>query len=126
MTLFATGLNYKTAPIKLREQLAVQPSHLVGAAEVLKCFGYLDEIVLLSTRNRVGTLQGVSLYNIDDLEETAGKGMRNRKRKLTACRQIIEAHVTALTEKLHTEEAQSPWRSASRQFSTSVLIPQPT
>jgi hypothetical protein len=45
---------------------------------------------------------------------------------LTACHQIIEAHVAALTEKLHTEEAQSPWRSAPRQLSTTVLIPQPT
>jgi glutamyl-tRNA reductase len=53
MTLFATGLNHKSAPVELREQLAVQPSHLVDAAEVLKWFGHLDELVLLSTCNRV-------------------------------------------------------------------------
>jgi glutamyl-tRNA reductase len=51
MTLFATGLNHKSVPAKLREQLTIQPSHLVDAAEVLKCFGHLDEIVLLSTCN---------------------------------------------------------------------------
>jgi hypothetical protein len=45
---------------------------------------------------------------------------------LTACHQIIDAHVAALTEKLRTEEAQSRWRSAPRQLSTTVLIPQPT
>jgi glutamyl-tRNA reductase len=71
-------------------------------------------------------LDHVSLYNIDDLEALARRGVQARERELTACHQIIEAHVAALTEKLHTEEAQSPWRSAPRQLSTTVLIPQPT
>ena len=71
-------------------------------------------------------LDHVSLYNIDDLEALARLGVQARERELTACHQIIEAHVAALTEKLHTEEAQSPWRSAPRQLSTTVLIPQPT
>ena len=53
MKLFAAGVSYKTAPVEVREQLAVTPSHLVDAAEVLKLFGYLDEVVLLSTCNRV-------------------------------------------------------------------------
>ena len=60
MKLFAAGVSYKTAPVELREQLAVQSSHLVDAAEVLKWFGHLDEIVLLSTCNRIeiyGTTQ---------------------------------------------------------------------
>ena len=70
-------------------------------------------------------LDHVSLLNIDDLEVLARRGVQARERELTACHQIIEAHVAALTEKLHTEEAQSPWRSAPRQLSTNVLIPQP-
>jgi len=53
MTLFAAGLNYKTAPVELREQLAVKPSRLVSCAHQLKLYGDLDEIVLLSTCNRV-------------------------------------------------------------------------
>src|SRR5437588_11354258 len=53
MKLFVAGVSHKTAPIEVREQLAVTPSHLVDAAEVLKLFGYLDEVVLLSTCNRV-------------------------------------------------------------------------
>jgi glutamyl-tRNA reductase len=65
MTLFATGLNHKSAPVKLREQLAVQPSHLVDAAEVLKCFGHLDEIVLLSTCNRVEIYGTTHRANVD-------------------------------------------------------------
>src|SRR5437667_1208918 len=71
-------------------------------------------------------LDHVSLYNIDDLEALARRGVQARERELTACHQIIEAHVAALTEKLHTEEAQSPWGSAPPQLSTTVLIPQPT
>src|SRR5438045_9511694 len=53
MTLFVAGVSHKTAPVEVREQLAVTPSHLVDAAEVLKLFGHLDEVVLLSTCNRV-------------------------------------------------------------------------
>jgi glutamyl-tRNA reductase len=53
MNLFVAGVSHKTAPVEVREQLAVTPSHLVDAAEVLKLFGHLDEVVLLSTCNRV-------------------------------------------------------------------------
>src|SRR5438552_720410 len=53
MKLFAAGLSHKTAPVALREQLAVKQSAIVDLAFVLKCFGHLDEIVLLSTCNRV-------------------------------------------------------------------------
>src|SRR5260370_38269479 len=53
MTLFAAGLNYKPDPVGLREQLAVKPSRLVSCAHQLKLYGDLDEIVLLSTCNRV-------------------------------------------------------------------------
>jgi len=53
MMLFAAGLSYKTAPVQLREQLAVKPSQLVCHACRLKICGDLDEVVLLSTCNRV-------------------------------------------------------------------------
>jgi len=53
MTLFAAGLSYKTAPVELREQLAVKSSQLACCASRLKLAGDLDEIVLLSTCNRV-------------------------------------------------------------------------
>jgi len=51
--LFAAGISHKTAPVELREQLAVKQSEIVDLAFVLKCFGHLDEIVLLSTCNRI-------------------------------------------------------------------------
>jgi glutamyl-tRNA reductase len=53
MKLFVAGVSHKTAPVEIREQLAVTPSHLLDAAEILRLFGYLDEVVLLSTCNRV-------------------------------------------------------------------------
>jgi glutamyl-tRNA reductase len=53
MKLFAAGLSHKTAPVELREQLVVQPSELPICASTLKLCGVLDEIVLLSTCNRV-------------------------------------------------------------------------
>ena len=60
MKLFAAGIGHKTAPVEPPEQLAVKQSDIVDLAFVPKCFGHLDEIVLLSTRNRVeiyGTTQ---------------------------------------------------------------------
>jgi len=53
MKLFAAGISHKTASVELREQLAVKQSAMVDLAFMLKCFGHLDEIVLLSTCNRV-------------------------------------------------------------------------
>ena len=53
MTFFVVGLNHKTAPVELREQLAVSPSNLVGRTAEVKLREDLDEIVLLSTCNRV-------------------------------------------------------------------------
>ena len=53
MKLFAAGVSHKTAPVEVREQLAVKQPEIVDLAFVLKCFGHLDELVLLSTCNRV-------------------------------------------------------------------------
>src|SRR6476620_5470938 len=53
MKLFAAGISHKTAPVELRERLAVRQPEIADLAFVLKCFGHLEEIVLLSTCNRV-------------------------------------------------------------------------
>ena len=53
MTFFVIGLSHKTAPVELREQFAVNASTLVPRANRLKLEGDLEEIVLLSTCNRV-------------------------------------------------------------------------
>ncbi len=53
MKFFVVGLSHKTTPVELREQLAVSLSDLVSRARHVKRFEGLDEIVLLSTCNRV-------------------------------------------------------------------------
>src|SRR5260370_16605261 len=53
MTLFVVGLSHKTASVQLREQFAVNASNLVPRATRLRFQEDLDEIVLLSTCNRV-------------------------------------------------------------------------
>src|SRR6202030_3986961 len=53
MNFFAAGVSHKTAPVELREHLVVKQSEIVDLAFVLKSFGHLGKIVLLSTCNRV-------------------------------------------------------------------------
>ena len=65
MKLFAVGLSHKTAPVALRERLAVKKSETVDLASTLKACGLLDEIVLLSTCNRV-EIYGVSQNSTSD------------------------------------------------------------
>jgi glutamyl-tRNA reductase len=53
MKVFVAGLSYKTAPLELRERLAVSPSTPRCSGCRLKIGGDLEEVVLLSTCNRV-------------------------------------------------------------------------
>ena len=53
MKVFVAGLSYKTAPVEVRERLAVRPSLLPCQGCRLKLGAGLDEVVLLSTCNRV-------------------------------------------------------------------------
>jgi glutamyl-tRNA reductase len=57
--MFAAGISFKTAPVELRELLAVTPSRLTETAVRLKAQGGLAELVLVSTCNRV-ELYGVA------------------------------------------------------------------
>jgi glutamyl-tRNA reductase len=61
--MFVAGISFKTAPVALREHLAVIPSRLMEAAAGLKQEGGLSELVLLSTCNRV------ELYGVADHAE---------------------------------------------------------
>ena len=53
MKIFVAGLSYKTAPVELREKLAVHASRLHCHGCRLKIGANLSEMVLLSTCNRV-------------------------------------------------------------------------
>lgn len=53
MTLVAVGLNHKTAPVAIRERLAFAEADLALAAGRLRSLGIADEVVVVSTCNRV-------------------------------------------------------------------------
>jgi glutamyl-tRNA reductase len=76
MKLFVAGLSYKTAPVELREKLAVHPSRLRCHGCRLKLGGNLEEVVVLSTCNRV-EIYGVTPKvngNVHRLFEQLSKG----------------------------------------------------
>lgn len=52
MSLFAVGINHKTAPLELREKLAFQPEQLPEALRDLQQQPYINEATILSTCNR--------------------------------------------------------------------------
>lgn len=66
MKFFLAGLSYKTAPVEVRERLAVHRSRLQCSGCRLKLRGRLSEVVLLSTCNRV-EIYGVSQHETADL-----------------------------------------------------------
>jgi len=53
MKFFVAGLNYRTAPVELREKLAVPPARLHCSGCRLKIAAALSEVAILSTCNRV-------------------------------------------------------------------------
>lgn len=63
MKLFVAGLSYRTAPVEVREKLAVRPSLLPCHACRLKLGAGLEEVVLLSTCNRVEVYGTASKVN---------------------------------------------------------------
>jgi glutamyl-tRNA reductase len=56
MSLRLLGINHRTAPIELREQVAIPRERLAGAAMSLTDIGGVTEVMILSTCNRVEIL----------------------------------------------------------------------
>jgi glutamyl-tRNA reductase len=52
MTLFALGLNHRTAPIEVRERLTLPPTALYEAISSLKTATGAEEAMIVSTCNR--------------------------------------------------------------------------
>ena len=76
MKIFVAGLSYKTAPVELREKLAVHPSRLHCHGCKLKLGANLSEVVLLSTCNRV-EIYGVTPFvngNVHSIFSHLGAG----------------------------------------------------
>ncbi len=62
MNIFVAGLSYRTAPVEVREKLAVRPSLLPCHGCRLKLGAGLDQVVLLSTCNRVEVYGATSAW----------------------------------------------------------------
>lgn len=56
LNLLLTGLNHRTAPVEVRERLAVNAEQLPAALDALRACPGVDEVMLLSTCNRVEVL----------------------------------------------------------------------
>ncbi len=60
MDIVLVGLNHKTAPIEIRERLSFAESDIPGVLKRIKDFGFVSEVLLLSTCNRVEILMTTS------------------------------------------------------------------
>ncbi|HYG36384.1 MAG TPA: glutamyl-tRNA reductase, partial [Clostridia bacterium] len=77
MKIFVAGLSYKTAPVEIRERLALQPARLRCYGCRLKLAGQLSEVVVVSTCNRVevyGVAAGAHVNVPRMLQELSGNG----------------------------------------------------
>lgn len=59
MTLFALGINHKTAPVEIREQVAFTPEKLPQAFSELTATNGVSEVAILSTCNRTELYCGI-------------------------------------------------------------------
>ena len=65
MNLILLGINHKTAPIELREQVAIARENLADAARTLAAYEGVREAMILSTCNRVEILTAADSPNVD-------------------------------------------------------------
>lgn len=68
MNLVLAGVNHKSAPLEVREQLAIAPARLAEATHSLASFPYVREAMILSTCNRVEFLTCQEPGNADLLQ----------------------------------------------------------
>ena len=65
MSLILLGINHKTAPIELRERVAIPRERLAGTAASLVGFSGISEAMVLSTCNRVEILAAFESTDVD-------------------------------------------------------------
>jgi glutamyl-tRNA reductase len=65
MTLLLLGVNHRTAPIELREKLAIAPNRLAEATRAMMQVGGLREGLILSTCNRIELLVSIDSQPAD-------------------------------------------------------------
>jgi glutamyl-tRNA reductase len=90
MPLIAVGLNHRTAPVELRERLAVADSEVASTLGDLRALDGVEGVCLVSTCNRVEAI--VSTHREDVLESLVGWFAK----RVPAERSEIEKHVYVL------------------------------
>jgi glutamyl-tRNA reductase len=65
MSLILLGINHKTAPIELRERMAIPREGLAGAARLIAGISGVSEAMILSTCNRIEILTEVDSTEVD-------------------------------------------------------------
>ena len=82
MNLLLLGLNHHTAPVQLRERLAVTPTHLPEMLRALRAVPGVNQVAIVSTCNRFDVYAGV-----DDIaaQQAALVEALARARGLNAC-----------------------------------------
>ncbi len=88
MEIFATGLNYKTAPVEIREKLSIKDEEVQSVLDKLSENQHIYEICLLSTCNRV------EVYGVSDNLEEAYKWILDVFSKISNLdKEILKNHI---------------------------------
>jgi glutamyl-tRNA reductase len=94
MTLFACGLSHRTAPVELREQLAVEEDKLRELLRDILATGAIAETVIVSTCNRV-EVYGVADVPGEGRAVAFGRLCRHRGVEAVALEPYFYTHVDA-------------------------------
>jgi glutamyl-tRNA reductase len=73
MFLIALGINHRTAPVELREQVAIGGERITDALHDLAGLPAVNEAAILSTCNRTELYCGIELDELDALSQWLGK-----------------------------------------------------
>ncbi len=72
MPVVALGLSHHTAPVTVRERFAFAEAKIPAALETMRAAGIVEEVVILSTCNRVEIYASTSLESAKAFEEIQG------------------------------------------------------
>jgi glutamyl-tRNA reductase len=92
MKLLVAGLSHKTAPVEVRERLAIAEAALPGALQVLKSRKGISEALILSTCNRVEVM--VCAADEDNPDETVNEFFAETR---AVDRRLLEPHLFRYT-----------------------------
>ena len=85
MMLYAVGVNHRTAPVELREQLHLSPEEIARALDLLRAQG-LREAAIVSTCNRT------ELYAIPENEDIGGQHLVDAMKQLRPSARLEDKH----------------------------------